>query len=73
MKMRLGHPVLILLYSFALLLLGCAIGLHWHNSLWSASKVALLGAMLMMIHDWMTAAVTFWITAQWLRKSTKHS
>ena len=73
MKMRLGHPVLILLYSLALLLLGSAIGMHWHNSLWSAFKVALLGAMLMMIHDWMTAAVMFWITAQWLRKSTKRS
>jgi len=56
-KMSLGHPILIVLYSLALLLLGCAIGIHWHNSLWSASKVALLGAVLMIVHDWMTAAV----------------
>jgi len=43
MKMSLGHPVLIFLYSLALLLFGCAIGIYWRNSLWSASKVALLG------------------------------
>jgi len=71
MQMRFGHPVLILMYSLALLLLGCAIGIHWHNSLWAASKVALLGAALMLIHDWAMAAVSFWIAAQWLRKSTK--
>ena len=73
MKMSLGNPVLIFLYSLALLLFGCAIGIHWSNSLWSASKVALLGAALMIIHDWATAAVFFWLTAQWFRKSTKGS
>ncbi len=70
MKMKLGHPVLILLQSFALLFWGCAIGIHYCNSLWRASKVALVGAALMIIHDWLLAAVLFWIAAQWVRKST---
>jgi hypothetical protein len=73
MQMTLGHPVLILLYSLALLLLGCAIGIHWHNSLWGASKVALLGAALMLVHDWAMAIVLFRIAALWLRESTKSS
>ncbi len=73
MQMSLGHPILILLYSLALLLMGCAIGIHWHDSLWGASKVALLGAVLMIIHDWMTAAAMFWIAMRWLRKRTKSS
>jgi hypothetical protein len=69
-NMKLGHPVLILLQGFALLFLGSAIGIHCRNSLWGASKMALLGAALLIIHDWMLAAVVFWITAQWVRKST---
>jgi hypothetical protein len=69
-NMKLGHPVLILLESFALLFLGCAIGIHFHNSLWVASKVALLGAALMILHDWLLAVVLFWIASQFVRKST---
>lgn len=69
--MSLGHPILILLYSLALLLLGCAIGIHWHDSPWGASKVAFLGAMLMIIHDWMTTTAMFWIAMRRLRKSIK--
>jgi hypothetical protein len=72
MRMQLGHPVLILLNSFALLFFGAAIGIHYRNSLWGASKVALLGAALMILHDWISAAVIFWIAAQWVRKSTHH-
>jgi hypothetical protein len=73
MKMSLGHPILILLYSIALLLLGCAIGIHWHNSLWSASTVALLGAVLIIIHDWAIAVVMFLLAARWIRKSEKRA
>lgn len=69
MKMDLGHPILIILYSLALLLLGCAIGIHWHHSFRSAFPIALLGSVLMLIHDWSTSILCFWIAARWAREN----
>ena len=44
-----------------------------HDSLWSASRIALFGGVLMVLDDWAMAAVLLWIAAQWLHKSTKAS
>lgn len=51
MTASLGNPVLIFLYSLAILLLGCAIGLHWKGASGTACWLAALGALLMVIHD----------------------
>ena len=43
-RISLGHPVLIFVYSMALLLIGCAIGMHWYQSRASAIWIAVAAA-----------------------------
>jgi hypothetical protein len=62
MDVTLGHPILIFLYSLALLVLGGAIGIRWGAS-WGSIRIAVLGAVLMIVHDWMAAIVWSWKTA----------
>jgi membrane protein YdbS with pleckstrin-like domain len=62
-RISLGHPVLIFIYSLALLLIGCGIGMHWYQSRGSAIWIAVAGAALMVVHDTFTgllfASLTF--------------
>lgn len=51
LKVQLGHPVLIFIYSLALLLIGCAIGMHWHQSRTAAIWIAISGAVLMVVYE----------------------
>jgi membrane protein YdbS with pleckstrin-like domain len=53
-RISLGHPVLIFIYSLALLLVGCAIGMHWYQSRASAIWIAVAAAALMVVHDMLT-------------------
>ena len=72
MTVRLGHPVLILIHSLALLLIGVAIGMHWHQSRSAAIWIALCGALLTVINEMISC---FWwvsITAWWIGKN-KHA
>lgn len=62
MHVTLGHPILIFLYSLALFVLGGAIGIRWGVS-WNSMRIAALGAVLMIVHDWMAAIVWSWKTA----------
>ena len=64
MSVTLGNPILLFLYSLAILLFGCAIGLHWEATPGVASCLAALGALLMVIHDLATGAVWFWVIAK---------
>jgi len=50
-RISLGNPVLIFVYSVALLLIGCAIGMHWYQSRASAIWIAVAAAALMVVHD----------------------
>ena len=43
-RISLGNPVLIFVYSVALLLIGCAIGMHWYQSRASAIWIAVAAA-----------------------------
>jgi hypothetical protein len=65
MHVRLGNPFLIFLYSLALLLLGDAFGMKWHGNPNRAVAVALLAAVLMVIHDTCTALLWMWAAAKW--------
>jgi hypothetical protein len=65
MHVRLGNPFLIFLYSLALLLLGVAVGMKWHANLCRAIDVALLAAVLMVIHDTCTALLWMWAAGKW--------
>jgi membrane protein YdbS with pleckstrin-like domain len=62
-RISLGNPVLIFVYSLAILLLGCAIGMHWYQSRASAIWIAVAAAALMVVHDMLTgllfASLTF--------------
>lgn len=66
---RLGHPVLILMYSIALLLLGCAIGLFWKATPSVAFCMAGLAALLMVVHDIAMGVLWFWLTAKMFEKA----
>jgi membrane protein YdbS with pleckstrin-like domain len=56
-QISLGHPVLIFIYSLALLLIGCAIGMHWYQSRASAIWIAVAAASLMVVHDMFTGLI----------------
>jgi galactitol-specific phosphotransferase system IIC component len=56
-RISLGHPVLIFIYSLVLLLIGCAIGMHWDQSRASAIWIAVAAAALMVVHDMLTGLI----------------
>jgi membrane protein YdbS with pleckstrin-like domain len=56
-RTSLGNPVLIFVYSVALLLIGCAIGMHWYQSRASAIWIAAAAAALMVVHDMLTGLI----------------
>lgn len=68
MEMRLGNPFLIFLYSLALLLFGCAIGIHWHAMPAVAIALSLAGAALTVLHEMITAILWFGVTAACVRQ-----
>lgn len=71
MKVQLGHPVVIFIHSLALLLIGCAIGMHWHSSHSTAIWIAVSGAVLTVINEMISGF--FWIstTAWWIGKNKR--
>jgi multisubunit Na+/H+ antiporter MnhB subunit len=69
----LGNPFLIFIYSLAILLLGCAIGLHWKASPGLALCLSAPGALLMVIHDMAMGVLWFWITARMFAKARQSS
>jgi hypothetical protein len=67
MQVTLGHPILIAIYSAALLLIGCAVGVHWYHALPTAFWLCVAGGIFMAAHDLVTGFVWFWLTARWVR------
>lgn len=65
----LANPVLIFLWSLAILLLGCAIGLHWKGTPGTAYWLAIVGALLMVIHDMAMGVLWFSVTARMFAKT----
>jgi len=70
-KVQLGHPVLIFIYSLALLLIGCAIGMHWHQSRSTAIWIAISGAVLTVIYESISGFIWCRFTAAWIRKNRR--
>lgn len=60
----LGNPFLIFLYSMAILLVGCAIGIHWRATPGVAFCMAVIGALLMVIHDMAMGVLWFTVAAK---------
>lgn len=71
MEIRFGNPVLIFLYSSALLLFGCAIGMYWIKTPSIAIKFAIIGAALIVIHDTTMALLAFLAIGVWIRAHIK--
>jgi hypothetical protein len=68
MKVQLGHPVVIFVHSLALLLIGCAIGSHWHTSRTAAILIAVSGAALVVINEMISGFFWVSITTLWIHK-----
>jgi hypothetical protein len=73
MQVTMGHPILIFIYSSALLLFGCAVGILWAKVPSVAVKIAILGAVLMVIHDALMALLSLWIAWYWIRTRNKQN
>jgi hypothetical protein len=71
MQATLGHPILIAIYSTALLSIGCGVGVHWTHALPTALWLCIAGGILMAAHDLATGFVWFWLTARWVRSMTQ--
>jgi hypothetical protein len=67
MHVTLGNPFLIAIYSASLLLIGCAVGMHWAHTPATALWLAIAGGVLMAVHDTATGFLWFWLTARWVR------
>jgi hypothetical protein len=71
MQMQLANPALIFIYSLVLLLIGCAIGMHWSKSPGTAILIAICAALLMVIHDLLTGFIWMGITVKWTQDVRK--
>jgi hypothetical protein len=71
MEIRFGSPVLIFIYSSALLLFGCAIGLYWSAAPSTAITIAILASVLAVVHDTMMALISLWAARVWIRANRK--
>ena len=65
MRATLGHPILVFLYSTALILIGCGVGRYWINR--SAFWLSIIGGLLMLAHDVFTGIMMFFLAARWVR------
>jgi hypothetical protein len=73
MHVTLGNPFLIAIYSGSLLLIGCAVGMHWSHMPATALWLSLAGGLLMAVHDSATAILWFWLTARWAHSVIERS
>ena len=63
--LQLGHPILIVIYSLALLSIGAAIGAQWGHSPRIAIWMVVLGAGLMVAHDMLSFSIIFLVSTAW--------
>ena len=63
--LQLGHPILIVIYSLALLSIGAAIGVRWGHYPHVAIWMVVLGAGLMVAHDMLSFSIIFLVSTAW--------
>ena len=71
MEMQSGNLLLVFIYSLSLLLIGCAVGMHWRGTPSVAICLSILGAALFVLHELVTVLVWFGTTAVLTRTITK--
>jgi hypothetical protein len=69
-QVSLGHPFLMFLYSLSLLAIGAAIGIRF-GATWGALRIAVVGAILMVVHDMLVAIVWFFKAARLILTSQR--
>lgn len=67
LHLSLANPFLVFVYSLAILLVGCAIGMHWKGSPELALSLVIGGATAMVIHDLVSGFLMFWATTKFAR------
>ena len=72
MEMQSGSLLLVFIYSLSLLLIGCAVGMHWRGSPSVALCLTILGAAPFVLHELVTVLFWFGVTAVWTRIVTKN-
>ncbi len=69
--LQLGHPILIVIYSLALLSIGAAIGARWGHSPHVAIWMVVLGAGLMVAHDMLSFSIIFLVSTAWALRASR--
>jgi hypothetical protein len=69
--MQLGHPILIAIYSLALLSIGAGIGARWGHSPHVAIWMVVLGAGLMVAHDMLTCSIILLVSTAWALRASR--
>jgi hypothetical protein len=69
--LQLGHPILIVIYSLALLSIGAAIGVRWGHYPHVAIWMVVLGAGLMVAHDMLSFSIIFLVSTAWALRASR--
>ncbi len=68
-KMQLNNPVITLLGSFGIFVIGIVIGVHWRPPASTVVWMATTGALLVVLHDLLYALIWTAFTSECLRRS----
>ena len=70
LNVRLGSSITTFLWSFAMLLLGIAIGFHWQPSYAAALGIVVFAGIFAVLHE--VVCMFFWcsLTAWWIGRRT---
>jgi hypothetical protein len=66
LNVRLGNPMVMFFWSFAMLLVGIAIGEYWHPSRMQSAAIAAAAGVLTMIHELVCCFVWCSLSAWWI-------
>lgn len=72
-QVTLANPFLVAIYSASLLLIGCAVGMHWAHTPATALLLGAVGGVLMAAHDLLMGTLFFVLTARWARSMIQRS
>jgi hypothetical protein len=70
LNVRLGNPVVMFFWSFAMLLTGIVIGAHWQPSRVLTAAIALAAGAFTMLHELVCCFVWGSLSAWWIGRRT---
>ena len=69
-NVRLGNPMVMFFWSFAMLLAGIVIGEYWHPSRMHSAAIAAAAGVFTMIHELVSCFVWCSLSAWWIGRRT---